>query len=263
MKKTKWIIGLTLTGILAVSGTALALSPGSPTAAWQTLGANTPQYRNGGMMSGYNGPNSQGGYNGYGMMGGRYGGNRMMGRSGDSNGMMGGGYNAASLGVTLANGQVTSEDQVQAIANAYVKSLDGDFNIDEIHEFADSYEVELKENRTSTIAFEFLVYKKGGYISTEMGPNVMWNTQYGNMNWGNGGTPTVTKEQATQAAQNFVMQQLGEGYSVETPEIAPGYYEFMVLNADKDYAELDVNGYTGQVWFENWHGPILKTIEAK
>jgi hypothetical protein len=56
---------------------------------------------------------------------------------------------------------------------------------------------------------------------------------------------------------------MGAGYSVETPEIAPGYYEYMILKSDKDYSELDVNDYTGQVWFENWHGPIIKTIEAK
>ncbi|EGW41149.1 hypothetical protein DOT_0897 [Desulfosporosinus sp. OT] len=37
----------------------------------------------------------------------------------------------------------------------------------------------------------------------------------------------------------------------------------MVQKDGKDYAELDVNGYTGQVWFENWHGPILNTVEVK
>ncbi|MPN61655.1 hypothetical protein SDC9_209393 [bioreactor metagenome] len=37
----------------------------------------------------------------------------------------------------------------------------------------------------------------------------------------------------------------------------------MILKDNKDYAELDVNGYTGQLWFENWHGPIVKTIETK
>jgi hypothetical protein len=200
MKKTKWIIGLSLTGILAIAGTALALSPGGSTVEAQTIGLNpglrtiqnsgtidenTPQYRNGRMMGAYNAP-SQGSYNGYGMMGGSYGSNGMMG-------MMGGGYNAASLGITLPNGQVTSDDQVQAIAEAYVRLLNGDFSIDEIHEYSDSYEVELNERKTGNKAFEFLVYKNGGYISTEMGPNVMWNTKYGHMNWGNSGTPTVTQ----------------------------------------------------------------------
>lgn len=42
-----------------------------------------------------------------------------------------------------------------------------------------------------------------------------------------------------------------------------GYYEFTVQKDGKDYAELDVNGYTGQVWFENWQEPILNTIEVK
>lgn len=310
MKKNKWIIGLSLLGIFAVSGTALAFTPGVSTVAAQTLGFNsrfgtfenseasnlkttafntklstTPststveenstglpsQNGYGGMMGAYNSPNYQGGnYGGYGMIGG-YGGSGMMGGNGTygmmgSNGgygMMGRGDNAASLGVNLPNGQVTSDDQVQAIADAYLKVQNGNFSIDEIHEFSDSYEVELNEATTDKKAFEFLIYKNGGYISTEMGPNVMWNTQYGHMNWGNNGALTITTEQATQAAQNFVKEQMGAGYSVEAPEIVPGYYEFMVLKDNKDYAELDVNGYTGQLWFENWHGPIIKTIEAK
>jgi len=37
----------------------------------------------------------------------------------------------------------------------------------------------------------------------------------------------------------------------------------MVQKDDKDYAELDVNGYTGQVWLQNWQGPIIQSIDVK
>ena len=67
---------------------------------------------------------------------------------------------------------------------------------------------------------------------------------------------------ATKNAQEFVTK-LGQGYSIGKPELAPGYYEFMIQKDGKDYAELDVNGYTGQVWFENWNGPILNTVDVK
>lgn len=268
MKKTKWVLGLSLVGILAILGTAYAFGSGVPAAmgqipksigSAQNQGSITQTGYGYGMMSGYTDTNRSSNYSGYG--GGCGGFNK-----GTGYGMMGGGYNAASLGINLANGQITSDDQVLSIAKAYVQVLKQDLSISEIHEYNDSYEVELKNSKTGSNAFEFLIGKNGGYISTEMGPNTMWNTQYGHMNWGNNGAPgtlTVTAEQAAKAAQDFVSQQMGSGYSVEQPEAAPGYYEFMILKDNKDYAELDVNGYTGQLWFENWHGPIVKTIETK
>ncbi|WP_425805288.1 peptidase [Desulfitobacterium sp. Sab5] len=264
MKKAKWIFGLTLTGILAVSGTAYAFS-----SALSRTAAPIPNY---GMAQSQEGI-SQTGY-GYGMMGRYAGANQIPGYGGYAGGcggvnnaagygMMGGSYNAASLGINLTNGQVTSDDQAIAIAKAYAQVLNQDFSIDEIHEYSDSYEVELKEAKTENKAFEFLISKNEGYIFVEMGPNVMWNNKYGHMNWGGTGSLTITADQSSKAAQDYVNQQMGNGYSVEAPEVAPGYYEFMVLKDGKDYAELDVNGYTGQVWFESWHGPIIKSIETK
>ncbi|HVJ47695.1 PepSY domain-containing protein [Desulfitobacterium sp.] len=264
MKRMKWALGLSLVGVLAVSGTAYAFNSGTSTSAiGQTPGFIRTAQNQGnvsqagyGMMGSLGSSNGAPGYSGYG--GGCGGAN-----NGSGYGMMGGGYNAASLGVNLTNGQVTTDDQALAIAKAYVQVLNQDLSIDEIHEFNDSYEVELNESKTDNKAFEFLIYKNGGYISSEMGPNVMWNTQYGHMNGGNSGNPgnpTVTAEQATKTAQDFVNQQMGIGYSIEQPEVAPGYYEFMILKEGKDYAELDINGYTGQVWFESWHGPIIKSI---
>ncbi|GAB6171531.1 hypothetical protein JCM15765_10090 [Paradesulfitobacterium aromaticivorans] len=209
------------------------------------------------------------GFDGYGMMGGGFGGANgasygMMGGSGSGtgNGMMGGGYNALSLGVNLSNGQVATSEQAQALAKAYLQKVSPGLAVDELHEFADSYEAEVKDASTGAIAYEFVIAKNGGYIYAEMGPNLMWNTEYGHMNWGNSETPTVNAEQATKTAQDYV-QLMGQGYSLEGPEKAPGYYEFMVLKDSKDYAELNVNGYSGQVWFETWHGPIVSTVEVK
>ncbi|MHB1404235.1 MAG: peptidase [Desulfitobacteriaceae bacterium] len=197
---------------------------------------------------------------GYGMMGGFTGSNGL--GYGTGYGMMGGGYNAQSLGVNLSNGQVATAEQAEALAKAYLQKVSPDLAVDELHEFADSFEVEAKDASTGAKAYEFVISKNGGYIYAEMGPNLMWNTKYGHMNWGNSGAPTVSADQATQTAQDFV-QKLGQEYSLEGPETAPGYYEFMVLKDGKDYAELNVNGYSGQVWFETWHGPIVSTVEVK
>ncbi|OLN28787.1 peptidase [Desulfosporosinus metallidurans] len=337
MNKTKWIVGLSIASVMALSGTAFALNSGSVVAqsVGQTLGlvptVATTQYQgtvadtygintvntsspttsqsinttpsstnnnsnvvttpdangNGGgygMMGGFGGNGNGGGYGmmggfggngnggGYGMMGG-FGGNgngggygMMGGFGGNGNGrgygMMGGGYNAQSLGVNLTNSEVATSDQAVAIAKAYIQKLNQDVVVAELHEFSNGYEVELKEGKTGAKAYEVMIYKNGGQIIAEMGPNIMWNTKYGPMNWGNTGAVTVSEEQATKSAQEFVSK-MGQGYSIGKPELAPGYYEFMVQKDGKDYAELDVNGYTGQVWFENWQGPILNTIDVK
>lgn len=314
MNKTKWIIGLSIAGVMALSGTAFALNSGGvvtqataeilgtkhnvATTQFQGTVANNEIYAadnsspslnqsaqslltdttNGGINSGSNG--SFGGYGmmgsygangngwGYGMMGG-YGANgtgggySMMGGFGSNGyGMMGGGYNAQSLGINLTNGEVGTSDQAVVIAKAYTQKIDLNVAVDELHEFSNGYEAEFKDAKTGAKAYEIMIYKNGGQIIAEMGPNIMWNTQYGPMNWGNTGSITVSEEQATKNAQDFVTK-MGQEYSIEKPEVAPGYYEFMVQKDGKDYAELDVNGYTGQVWYENWHGPILNTIEVK
>ena len=308
MNKKKWIVGLSIVGVMALSGTAFALNSGSVPvkSVGQTLGLvqtvettaqssqlGTPQptivtpsslnnnsnvvtipgpngYGGGYGMMGGQGANGYGG--GYGMMGGQggngYGGGYgMMGGQGGNGygggyGMMGGGYDAKSLGVDLTNGEVTTSDQAVAIAKAYTQKSNQDVVVAELHEFSNGYEIELKEGATGAKAYEVMVYKNGGQIITEIGPNIMWNTKYGHMNWGNNGAVTVSEEQATKSAQEFVTK-MGQEYSIGKPELAPGYYEFMVQKDGKDYAELDVNGYTGQVWFENWQGPIVKTIDAK
>ncbi len=91
----------------------------------------------------------------------------------------------------------------------------------ELHEFANGYEAELKEVKTGAKAYEVMVYKNGGQIKAEMAPNIIWNTKYGPINWGNSGACTVSEEQATKSAQEFVTKR-GQGYSIEKPELAPG-----------------------------------------
>lgn len=80
MRKTKWIIGLTIAGIMALSGTALALTTGTSPVKAQ-LGTSMPAVQNMNPNATYSAPSS----NGYGMMGGQ-GGNGY----GSGYGMMGG-----------------------------------------------------------------------------------------------------------------------------------------------------------------------------
>lgn len=116
MKRTKWIIGLSIAGVIALSGTAFALTNGSSAIKATPFSSNTasnagnPTQGSNGYSSGYGmmgGQGSNGYGGGYGMMGGQgssgngsgYGmmggqgsnGNSMMGNgNGSGYGMMGG-----------------------------------------------------------------------------------------------------------------------------------------------------------------------------
>jgi len=272
MKKSKWIIGLSIVSLAALSGTAFALNSGSgaakpvgqipgfiPTVATTKIQETTPQPATLTLSSINTNPDSVttpelNGYGGgYGMMG---------GQGVNGYGMMSGGYDAKSLGVDLANGEVASFDQAVAIAKAYTQMINQDLVISQLHEYSNVYGVELNEGKTGAKAYEVMVYKNGGQMITNMGPNIMWNTKYGHMNWGTDGAVTISEEQATKNAQGLVTN-MGQGYSIGKPELAPGYYEFMVQKDGKNYAELDVNGYTGQVWLQSWQGPIIQSIDVK
>lgn len=276
MKKTKWIVGLSIVGVMALSGTAFALNSGSfaaksveqtfgfaPTATTTQIQETVSQPPTLTLSSTKNNPDavttpgSDTYSGGYGMMGGQG-----VNGYGGGYGMMGGGYDAKSLGVDLTNGEVASSDQAVAIAKAYAQKVNQDLVVSQIHEFSNVYEAEFKEGKTGVKTYEIMVTKNGGQIIAGMGSDSMWNTKYGHMNWGNNGSVTVSEEQATNNAQEFVTK-MGQGYSIGKPELAPGYYEFMVQKDGKNYTELDVNGYTGQVWLQNWQGPIIKSIDVK
>ena len=101
-----------------------------------------------------------------------------------------------------------------------------------------------------------------------MGPNMMWNTKYGMMRGGilGGiyGTPTatmaVTEAQAQTYAQQFLDSYL-PGTTVGEATTFYGYYTFEVLSENGVYGMLSVNGYSGQVWFHNWHGTFIQEVE--
>lgn len=152
------------------------------------------------------------------------------------------------------------------IAKTYISGTRG-LKLDEIVEFDDSFEAEFKESKTGVGAFEILIDRTNGSVFSEMGPNMMWNTKYGMM----GGRRfsisgkannkmNYSANQAKTAAKNYLKQN-GIEMTVGGPEIYYGFYEFHLLNKGKPGAQIDVNGFTGDVWYEDWHGPILSIKE--
>ena len=42
-----------------------------------------------------------------------------------------------------------------------------------------------------------------------------------------------------------------------------GYYTIHVLSDGQVYGMLSVNGYSGQVWYHNWHGQFVDMLELE
>jgi len=195
-----------------------------------------------------------------------------IGRMGSS-GMMGGGCPGPwwSYG-QQARGPVTSLDQAIEIAQSYLASLGNpDLALAELMQFSNNFYGIAKERSTGIGAFEFLIDPATGALYPEPGPNMMWNTKYGHMSgWGpmgrmmgsfTFGEPTaempVGPEQAKVYAQKFLdsyMPGLTVSGDVDT---FYGYYTIHVLQNGQIYGMLSVNGYTGRVWYHNWHGQFL------
>lgn len=162
---------------------------------------------------------------------------------------------------------ITIETAV-TIAQQYLTQLNNpDLAVREVEEYTQNFYVQVYEKSTGIGAFELLIDKYTGSIYPEMGPNMMWNTKYGMhsgmMGWftGNPATPmTVTAEQAETNAQQWLNANL-PGTTVGETEPFYGYYHVMVLSAGKGYGMLSVNGYTGQVWYHNWHGTFIQEVE--
>jgi hypothetical protein len=51
------------------------------------------------------------------------------------------------------------------------------------------------------------------------------------------------------------------GATVDEAEAVYGYYHVMVPSQGEGYGMFSVNGYTGQVWYHNWHGTFVQELE--
>jgi uncharacterized membrane protein YkoI len=204
---------------------------------WQHMGGI---FHGGGMMGqGYNG-----------MMG-----HGAMGYSGCSmGGYQTGGYQTTSLNTAL------SPEEARSLAQTYLttRGYQG-LEIDEIYEFATHFEVEVEEEDTGIHAFELIVDKNTGSIMPEMGPNMMWNTKYGHMPY-TAGEMTITSDEALKIAKEYIDKNKLD-LSVEgTPETYYGFYEVHATKDGKPVAQININGYNGAVWFEQWHGELLQKV---
>lgn len=157
------------------------------------------------------------------------------------------------------NGSLVSLEQANDIAKRHLAAQNNpDLALADLEEWEFNFYIEYKEKSTGTKAFQMLIDKYSGTVSPEMGPNMMWNTKYGMMSSQLGGM-TLTKEQATASAQQFLDSRL-PGTKAEESGVFYGYYHFDVKKDNKMYGMMDVNGYSGQVWYHTWHGNFIREV---
>jgi hypothetical protein len=203
----------------------------------------------------------------------------MMGGTGTTTapGMMGGQGMMFGSGAQQA-APLNSLDAATQAFQAYIdRTGNQDLSLDEVMQFQWNYYAIVQEKSTGSKAFELLADPQTGAVFPEMGPNMMWNTKYGQMGGTTGGMggfnpggmmsgtwgptapatqPTVTADQATQIAQQW-LDQYQAGSATEAPDSFPGYYTVHIMKDGTTSGMLSVNAYTGQVWYHAWHGTFV------
>ncbi len=208
---------------------------------------------------------------------------QMMGPGGGPWGGPGGGPNGPAWNYLPPGVKPLTLDNATQAVRDYLKNFWGpDLGPTEVMEFQYNFYAEVAEKSTGTHAFELLVNKYTGAIAPEPGPNMMWNTKYGHMGggmmnggmmgapgWGWGGRRgyrgwsevnkemSVTPAQAHQYAQEFLDARLAGTKVEDDADTFYGYYTIHVLKDGKTYGMLGVNGYTGWVWYHDWHGDYV------
>jgi hypothetical protein len=213
---------------------------------------------------------TQPGYGPGGMMGGGQGtgpGGMMGGQGFGPGGMMGG------WGTTTGQAQPLNslDDATQAFQRYIAATGNSNLALDEVMQFQWNYYAIVKDTTTGNGAFELLANPQTGAVFPEMGPNMMWNTQYGHIAAGFGmmggqwqqptGQPTVSADQSQQIAQQW-LDKNQPGSATEAPDQFPGYYTLHITRNGQVTGMLSVNAYTGAVWYHAWHGPFVTSTEA-
>ena len=164
-----------------------------------------------------------------------------------------------------------SLDQAIEAAEQFLSDYgNADLALAEVMEFTNNFYAEVEEKSTGVHAFELLIDRYTGTISPEPGPNMMWNTRYSPMagmmgGWGRRSLEdlSVTPDGALEIARQWLDKNL-PGTSADTSADAfYGYYTIHVMNDDQVYGMLSVNGYTGDVWYHDWHGEFIGMQELE
>jgi hypothetical protein len=174
------------------------------------------------------------------------------------------GFNLRQQDTDLKN---ISFDEIKSIGEKYLIDIGlQNIKIKEIMEFSNNFYIETAEEKTGFGAIELLFDKTSGAIFPEYGPNMMWNQKYGmhsiigfnqfenNMK--------IDEEKAIEIGNNYLAKISQNEFAEDEAEKFYGYYTIDTVNSDGTViGMLSVNGFTGQVWYHNWHGTFIEMKE--
>ncbi len=244
---------ITVAVIIALVGAGIVVARPFPNEGsfWNNMMGGLYNRMNGMMGSG----NGYGGMMGSGMMGS---GNGYGGMMGSGNGSYCG---IGPDGVSNGTNPITIDEAKGSVEKYLDATGNNDLEIAEIIEFSNNFYAGIKEKSTGKYAFELLVDKYTGSVFPEMGPNMMWNTKYGHMNWSLPKTPALTPQQAVEKAQEYLDKAM-PGTKVGDADAFYGYYTLEIKKDEKISGMLSVNSNTGQVWYHTWHGTFVRILEV-
>ncbi len=160
-----------------------------------------------------------------------------------------------------------SFEEIEDLTNEYLEknSLSG-LEIAEIMEFLKNFYIEIYEPDTGIGAMELLVDKSSGAVFPEYGPNMMWNLKYGmhSQNPSSKGDidMDISEDQAVDLAEKYLAKTNTGELAGDEVEKFYGYYTIHTLTEEGDIAGmLSVNGFSGDVWYHNWHGIFIDMEE--
>lgn len=160
-----------------------------------------------------------------------------------------------------------SFEEVEELTREYLERNDlSDLEIAEIMEFSKNFYIEVYEPDTGIGAMELLVDKSNGAIFQEYGPNMMWNIKYGMHSQiplsQTDITMDISEDEAVGLAERYLAKTNIVELAGDEVEKFYGYYTIHTLTEDGDIAGmLSVNGFTGDVWYHNWHGIFIDMTE--
>ncbi|MCL5772023.1 MAG: hypothetical protein M1479_07100 [Actinobacteria bacterium] len=170
------------------------------------------------------------------------------------------GFNYRNQNVDLRN---ISFDKVKSAAEKYLNDIGlQNVKIKEIMEFSNNFYIETVEEKTGFGAMELLFDKTNGAIFPEYGPNMMWNQKYGMRSMmGNNQfdiNMKIDEQKAIELAGSYLAKISQNEFAGDEGQKFYGYYTIDTVNNDGAVVGmLSVNGFTGQVWYHNWHGTFM------
>lgn len=199
------------------------------------------------------------------------------------NGMMQGSYGSEQINTGEKMDIKALEERVES----YISQYDDSLEISDVFLFEDSdYYFSIMEENTGLGAMELLVNPYTGAVYPEFGPNMMWNLKYGMHNnsgygmMGGGGMMgrnsmrgysskntsdrnEISRKDAQKLASEYMDRDTSNGYIVsDDGHEFYGYYTFHIEDENRTTSMLSVNGFTGEVWYHDWHGTVTEIIDS-